>query len=111
MENKKRSKEKAEYKITEELGGLETLNAEYEKQNFSRHSHEGYTLGVIEQGAQRFYRTGGHHIAPQDAIILVNADEVHSGHSATEGGWAYRAMYPLPEQLAKITQELSLIHI
>ena len=60
MENKKRSKEKAEYKITEELGGLETLNAEYEKQNFSRHSHEGYTLGVIEQGAQRFYRTGGH---------------------------------------------------
>ena len=45
MENKKRSKEKAEYKITEELGGLEILNAEYEKQNFSRHSHEGYTLG------------------------------------------------------------------
>jgi AraC-like DNA-binding protein len=108
MENKKRSKEKAEYKVAEELGGIEILNAEYEKQNFSRHSHEGYTLGVIEQGAQRFYRTGGHHIAPQDAIILVNADEVHSGHSATEGGWAYRAMYPLPEQLAKITQELNL---
>ena len=32
MDNKKRSKEKAEYKITEELGGLEILNAEYEKQ-------------------------------------------------------------------------------
>nr|MCC4819998.1 AraC family transcriptional regulator [Vibrio lentus] len=30
MENKKRSKEKAEYKLTEELGGLEILNAEYE---------------------------------------------------------------------------------
>ena len=108
MDSKKRSKEKAEYKITEELGGLEILNAEYEKQNFSRHSHEGYTIGVIEHGAQRFYRTGGHHVAPQDTIILVNADEVHSGHSASEGGWAYRAMYPVPEQLAKISKDLNL---
>jgi AraC-like DNA-binding protein len=108
MTDSKRPKEKADFKITEELGGLEILNAKYEKQNFSRHSHEGYTIGVIDEGAQRFYRTGGHHIAPQDTIILVNADEVHSGHSASEGGWAYRAMYPLPEQLAKITQELNL---
>lgn len=108
MPAKKKSIEKAEYKTTEELGGLEILNAQYEKQNFSMHNHEGYTIGVIEEGAQRFYRTGGHHIAPQDTIILVNADEVHSGHSATEGGWKYRAMYPLPEQLAKITQELGL---
>ena len=49
MDSKKRSKEKAEYKITEELGGLEILNAEYEKQNFSRHSHEGYTIGGAKQ--------------------------------------------------------------
>lgn len=108
MAKKKSNKEQADYKIAKELGGLELLNAKYENQNFSRHSHEGYTIGVIETGAQRFYRTGGHHIAPQDTIILVNADELHSGHSASEGGWAYRAMYPTPEQLALISQELHL---
>lgn len=108
MSEKAKSKEKAEYTLAKELGGLELLDAQYEKQNFSRHSHEGYTIGVIETGAQRFYRTGGHHIAPQNTIILVNADEVHSGHSASEGGWSYRAMYPLPEQLAKISSELYL---
>ncbi|OZS42360.1 AraC family transcriptional regulator [Photobacterium sanguinicancri] len=108
MASKKTSKERADYKITDDLGGLEILDAEYEKQNFSRHSHEGYTIGVIETGAQRFYRTGGHHVAPQDTIILVNADEVHSGHSATEGGWAYRAMYPLPKQLEQLTKDLYL---
>lgn len=102
------TKEQADYQIADELGGLELLNARFEKQNFSRHSHEGYTIGVIETGAQRFYRTGGHHVAPQDTIILVNADEVHSGHSASEGGWAYRAMYPLPEQLAKISSDLHM---
>ncbi|MFC1234102.1 AraC family transcriptional regulator [Vibrio sp. F74] len=108
MAKNKSSKERADYKITEELGGLEILDAKYEKQNFSRHSHEGYTIGLIETGAQRFYRTGGHHIAPKNTIILVNADEVHSGHSASEGGWAYRAMYPLPQQLEQITKELYL---
>jgi AraC-like DNA-binding protein len=110
MANNTHSKERADYTITEELGGLEMLNAKYDKQNFSRHSHEGYTIGLIETGAQRFFRTGGHHIAPKNTIILVNADEVHSGHSASEGGWAYRAMYPLPHQLEQIMAELYLPH-
>lgn len=107
MTQGKTKKEIAHYQVAEELGGLEILDAQYDKQNFSRHSHEGYTVGVIERGAQSFYRTGGHHIAPQDSIILINADEVHSGHSATEGGWAYKAMYPLPQQLESISRELN----
>lgn len=101
-----KSKESAKFQVADELGGIELLDAQYETQNFSRHSHEGYTVGVIERGAQRFYRTGGNHVAPQDSIILVNADEVHTGHSAVEGGWAYKAMYPLPEQFQAISREL-----
>lgn len=100
------SKESAKFQVAEELGGIELLDAQYETQNFSRHSHEGYTVGVIERGAQCFYRTGGNHVAPKDSIILVNADEMHTGHSAVEGGWAYKAMYPLPEQFQTITREL-----
>jgi len=107
MTNEKIKKERAEYQVAEELGGLEILDADYEKQTFSRHSHEGYTIGVIERGAQHFYRTGGNHTAPQDSIILINADDIHSGHSATDGGWGYKAMYPLPEQLESLSRELS----
>ncbi|MGY3572699.1 AraC family ligand binding domain-containing protein [Vibrio paucivorans] len=99
-------KESAEFKVADELGGLELLSARYKKQNFSRHSHEGYTIGVIENGAQKFYRTGGNHIAPENSIILVNADEMHDGHSAAEGGWAYKAMYPLPEQFTTLCQDV-----
>ncbi|KGY13094.1 AraC family transcriptional regulator [Vibrio tubiashii] len=102
-----REKESASFHLANELGGLELLDAKYTNQNFSRHSHEGYTVGVIEKGAQRFYRTGGNHIAPQDSIILVNADEVHNGQTATEGGWEYKAMYPLPEQFSQLTEGLS----
>ncbi|WP_073583759.1 AraC family ligand binding domain-containing protein [Vibrio quintilis] len=104
VKKKKSGKEKAVFHIAEELGGIELLDAQYDKQTFSRHSHEGYTFGVIERGAQKFYRSGGNHLAPTGSIILVNADDVHTGHSAFEGGWSYRAMYPLPEQLSMAFQ-------
>lgn len=99
-------KENADYANAPVLGGLELLNAHYYRQNFARHTHEGYTVAVIEHGAQRFYRTGDQHLADQDSIILVNADDVHTGQSATDYGWAYRAMYPTPEQFQHVGREL-----
>ena len=59
---------------------------------------------MIEEGAQSFLRTGDQHIAPQNSIILVNADEIHTGSSAVESGWGYRAIYPTPEMIADITR-------
>jgi len=102
------SQEQACYRRTEELGGLELLDASYHRQNFSRHTHEGYTLGVIETGAQRFFRTGANHVAPRHSIILVNADEVHNGQSATPDGWSYRACYPTPNQFAALARQSGL---
>ncbi len=99
------NKNHAQYSYAKDLGGLELLSARYKDQNFSRHVHEGYCIGVIESGAQRFYRSGVNHIAAQDSIILVNADQVHDGHTASENGWSYRAMYPLPEMLEDICVE------
>ncbi|MDD1783201.1 AraC family transcriptional regulator [Enterovibrio sp. ZSDZ35] len=90
------------------LGGLEILQATYEKQAFSRHTHEGYTVGVIRQGAQRFWRNGGYHVAPTNSIILVNADQIHDGHSASEGGWSYEAMYPTEAQFEAVSADLGL---
>lgn len=101
-------RELAEYKTVNELGGLEYLKAEYHRQTFSRHTHEGYSCGVISTGAQRFLRNGARHIAPENSIVLVNHDEVHDGHSATDYGWSYQAIYPLPDQLSQIQREAGL---
>lgn len=98
-------KELAHYQFIHELGGLPVLHAQFNKQCFSRHVHEGYCIGVIEQGAQRFYRSGGNHIASQNCIILVNADQIHDGQTASEGGWRYKAMYPLASMLSDIVSE------
>ncbi|WP_227635512.1 AraC family ligand binding domain-containing protein, partial [Klebsiella pneumoniae] len=88
-----------------ELGGLELLKAHYHQTQFSKHTHEGYCIGVIEEGAQSFFRTGQLHVAPKGDIIFVNADEIHTGSSAVESGWRYRAIYPTPEMLAEVSQD------
>jgi len=99
-------KNKARYSYAQDLGGLELLHARYESQCFSRHVHEGFCIGVIETGAQRFYCSGESHIAAQDSIIFVNSDQVHDGHKETDYGWSYRAMYPMPDMLSKVSREL-----
>ncbi|MFW2173716.1 helix-turn-helix domain-containing protein [Acinetobacter guillouiae] len=95
----------ASYFHLKELGGLELLKAQYHHKQFSKHVHEGYCIGVIEEGAQSFYRTGQLHTAPKGDIILVNADEIHTGSSAVESGWKYRAIYPTPEMLLDAGQD------
>ncbi|QKO14677.1 hypothetical protein HAT91_03061 [Dickeya solani] len=100
------SREEVQFHHLQDLGGLEMLQARYHHQRFSRHSHENFCIGVIEEGAQRFYRTGGEHVAPTGDIILVNADEIHTGHSAVASGWSYRAIYPSPDLLCHLSRDL-----
>ena len=101
-------KEQTSFQYCQELGGLEVVNANYHHKNFSRHTHESYTIAVIERGVQRFFRSGQEHYAPQASFIFVNADDVHNGQAATAGGWSYRAIYPLEHQFKKLADDLGL---
>lgn len=107
--SRKRRQEQANFMHVDDLGGLEVLQATYRRQTFSRHSHEGFCVGVIDEGAQRFYRTGGEHVAPLGSVILVNSDDIHTGSSASEDGWSYQAMYPKPELLANLSRDLKTV--
>lgn len=86
-----------------ELGNVELLRATYRTQTFSRHSHQGFALGVIERGALGFHYRGEHVVAPAGAVNLANPDEPHTGHAAAEEGWTYRMYYfdaPVLQQAA-----------
>jgi AraC-like DNA-binding protein len=83
--------------------GVKILRARYTGQSFSKHVHQGYCIGLVETGAHGFYCKGANHVGPPGSIILVNADEVHTGHNAREYTkdvlWCYHAMYPDPEKI------------
>ena len=95
--------EMVEYRHLHELKGLEFLRASFHNTQFSKHTHEGYCIGVIEDGAQSFLRASHQFVAPKGDIIIINADEVHTGSSAVETGWCYRAIYPRPEMFQDIS--------
>lgn len=88
--------------------GIECVDAHFKDQHFSKHVHEGYAIGVIEYGAQRFYSEGEHHTSGADSLVIVNADSVHTGESASENGWGYMAMYPTPELFDDVLADLTL---
>lgn len=100
------TREQTKFFHLDEFSGLSLLQASYHRQRFARHVHETFCIGVIEEGVQRFYRTGGEHVAPKGDIILVNADEIHTGSPGVETGWAYRAIYPHPDLMRLLSRDL-----
>src|SRR5579871_2603414 len=76
------------------LNNLELLRATYVTHAFAPHTHEGYAIGVIENGVEQFKYRRSVHFAPRGSVVLINPGEMHTGEAATERGWMYRMLYP-----------------
>lgn len=79
-----------------DLPGVDLLHARYKRHVFSRHSHDGYAVGLIEAGALRFRYQHRDHVAASGDINLVVPGECHDGRGANEHGWTYRMLYLKP---------------
>lgn len=88
------------------LNNLELLHARYVTHAFAPHIHEGYALGIIEQGAEQFTYRRSRHVAGAGSIVFINPGEVHTGSAAVEGGWTYRMLYPSTELLQRAVSEI-----
>jgi AraC-like DNA-binding protein len=93
---------------TPPLAGVELLSARYIDHRFAPHVHDGYVIGMIMAGAQRYRYRGAEHLAGSGTLVLINPDELHTGHKGTEDGWLYRAFYPDSEQILSLLAELEL---
>jgi len=85
--------------------GVELYRAHITRYAFEPHTHEAFGIGTIDRGAERFRYRGELHLAPVDSLVLMNPDELHTGESASEGGWQYRMIYLEPQRLAALTGE------
>ena len=87
------SKERIKFWRPRQLPQVELLHASYVKQSFSRHFHDGFALGVVEQGALRFSYRGERLTAFPGCVNLVIPGEAHDGEAAGADGWTYRMFY------------------
>ncbi|PIG97149.1 helix-turn-helix domain-containing protein [Deinococcus sp. UR1] len=89
------------------LGGLEVLQARFVKQAFARHTHEEFTVGVVHEGAAEFWNRGAERVAPPGSVMMINADEVTTGHSYVDEGYLHLVLYPTAEQLKRVAEQMT----
>lgn len=75
------------------LDNVELLYATYIRQNFARHAHDGFPLGVVERGALGYHYRGANVVAPAGSVAVINPGEPHTGHAVADTGWTYRMFY------------------
>lgn len=74
--------------------GVDLLRADASTHRYSRHSHEGFALGVVESGAHAFAARGEVWTAIPGRVVIVNPDAAHDGGPAAhDGGYSYRMFY------------------
>ena len=96
-------RDSARFRHLAQLPGLELYHAHISDYAFEPHTHEAFGIGTIETGAERFRYRGSQHLAAEKSVVTMNPDEIHTGESATEGGWRYRMVYIEPDLLEEVT--------
>ena len=83
---------------------VEAMHAHFTSHVYHRHSHESYSFGVTEVGAQAFTCRHGRHVSGRGMVMAFNPDDPHDGHAAGDGGFTYRMVHIWPEFFASLTE-------
>jgi AraC-like DNA-binding protein len=79
---------------------VEAMHAHFTAHVYHRHSHESYSFGVTETGAQAFTCRHGRHVSAAGMVMAFNPDDPHDGHAAGDAGFTYRMVHIWPEFFA-----------
>ena len=81
---------------------LEAMHAHFERHVYHRHSHETYSFGVTESGAQAFTCRGAARTSAAGMVMAFNPDDPHDGHPAIEDGFTYRIVHIGPALITDV---------
>ena len=78
------------------LPSIECFRAVGLRHHYVRHSHEGFAIGVFEDGVGGTNYRGATHYIAEGAIVAMNPEEPHTGYAADGRGLTYRMVYLEP---------------
>ncbi len=84
---------------------VEAMQAHFERHVYHRHTHETYSFGLTEFGAQSFDCRGESRTSAAGMVMAFNPDEPHDGRSAAEQGFTYRIVHLGPELIADLLSD------
>jgi AraC-like DNA-binding protein len=83
------------------------MHAHFRGQVYHRHSHDCYSFGVTESGAQGFTCRQAGHVSVAGMVMAFNPEDPHDGHAATGQGFTYRMIHIGPEFLADLLADVT----
>jgi AraC-like DNA-binding protein len=81
---------------------LEAMHAHFERHVYHRHSHDTYSLGVTDVGAQSFTCRGAAHTSAAGMVMAFNPDDPHDGQATDGLGFTYRMIHIGPELVSRV---------
>jgi AraC-like DNA-binding protein len=81
---------------------VEAMYAGFRRHTYDRHSHDAYSIGVTELGAQAFRCRGAARTSAAGMVMAFNPDEPHDGYPATADGFVYRIVHIAPDLVADV---------
>ncbi|MQA87753.1 MAG: helix-turn-helix domain-containing protein [Streptosporangiales bacterium] len=81
---------------------VEAMHAHFRRHSYHRHSHETYSFGVTDTGAQAFTCRGGSHTSAAGMVMAFNPDDPHDGRAADDLGFTYRMIHLGPTLVADV---------
>src|SRR5215213_9867171 len=96
-------KERVSYRRVAHLNDLELMRATFVGQCFSRHMHEKFAVGVVEDGVGAFVYRGATRVAGRRNIFIIHPGEAHTGGGLKGRSCTYRVMYPDASLLRGVT--------
>ena len=81
---------------------LEAMHAHFERHVYHRHSHDTYSLGVTDVGAQSFTCRGAAHTSAAGMVMAFNPDDPHDGQATDGDGFTYRMIHIGPELVSRV---------
>lgn len=86
----------------DDTGGLEAMHARFRDHVYAPHTHDAYSFGVTEVGAQQFHYRGALHTSTAGMVMALNPDDPHDGHAAADVGYHYRIVHIRPEVVRSV---------
>jgi AraC-like DNA-binding protein len=78
------------------------MHAHFERHVYHRHSHDSYSFGVTESGAQSFRCRGGSYTSASGMVMAFNPDDPHDGRATDGLGFTYRMVHVGPDLVGDV---------
>ncbi|WP_342665387.1 AraC family transcriptional regulator [Psychromonas aquimarina] len=99
-------KEQIEYCRNPALPEVELTLANVKNFEFDRHIHLDYHIGAVSTGCMQYLHHGRNYLMDTGLLSTINPDEMHTGTSESENGYAGHFMAVPPQYISQICREL-----